>query len=166
MANEFVIADLHFGHKGILTKGREFPSIEAHDEYLIEGWNQVVRPNDKVRVLGDVALGRKHLRQMARLNGKKSLVGGNHDTHALRHLAPYFYAVYGTRAFDDLILSYIPIHPVSLLQRWLANVHGHVHARCVDLGARYFNVSAEVIEYTPLAMEEVRDRIRHQQGRV
>jgi len=50
------------------------------NEALVDRWNAVVAPEDTVWVLGDVAMGTKHLGHVARLNGNKILVAGNHDS--------------------------------------------------------------------------------------
>lgn len=51
------------------------------DETLISNWNAVVGPEDEVFHLGDVALGDKDrwVDIFKRLNGRKTLVIGNHD---------------------------------------------------------------------------------------
>lgn len=63
MPNIFLAADHHLAHEAILTFKRDdgsplrdFASITEHDEYLICRHNSVVRPNDKVYFLGDVAM--------------------------------------------------------------------------------------------------------------
>ena len=78
----FFTADLHFGHARIIELcDRPFSSAEEMDQVLIERWNAVVTEADTVWVLGDYALGnRQHaLSYLARLNGRKMLVVGNHD---------------------------------------------------------------------------------------
>ena len=61
MTKTFLIADTHFGHNNIInflkpdgSKLRNFLSIYDHDEYIIDKWNSVVKPEDKVYHLGDV----------------------------------------------------------------------------------------------------------------
>jgi calcineurin-like phosphoesterase family protein len=51
------------------------------NEMLVHNWNALVRPDDTVYHLGDVALGpiEDSLKYIARLNGHKVLVVGNHD---------------------------------------------------------------------------------------
>ena len=50
------ISDLHFGHKNILAyDNREFPNIEAHDNALIERWNNKVGVFEDVWILGDIS---------------------------------------------------------------------------------------------------------------
>lgn len=78
----FWTSDLHFGHQTMVTKGwRPFASVEEMNEALISRWNAVVGPEDHVMVLGDVVMGQKveTLPLIARLNGTKFLVPGNHD---------------------------------------------------------------------------------------
>ena len=80
MPRKFFSSDPHLGHEGI-AKWRGFESAAAHDEHLIGRWNAVVEPDDEVTVLGDVALGviAESLPKVARLNGRKRLICGNHD---------------------------------------------------------------------------------------
>ena len=51
------------------------------NEMLVHNWNALVRPDDTVYHLGDVALGpiEDSLKYIERLNGHKILVVGNHD---------------------------------------------------------------------------------------
>ena len=80
----FFTSDLHFQHANILkfTKPRPFKTIEEHDETIIHNWNSVVKEEDHVYVLGDIAL--KYdpsllTEQLLRLKGHKHLIFGNHD---------------------------------------------------------------------------------------
>jgi calcineurin-like phosphoesterase family protein len=172
MANIFFVSDTHFGHANILKFTRQdgspmrpFASVEEMDEHMVDRWNSVVRPQDKVYHLGDVAMHRLHIQTVGRCHGHKRLVRGNHDDHDLKHYLPFFDEIHATRVLDGLIFSHIPIHPESL-GKFKANVHGHVHNNvpALHFGPRYFNVSVEVIDYTPIALEELKQRIEAQQG--
>lgn len=56
MSNLFFIADLHFGHKNILSyDNRPFIDIETHDKHIINKWNETVGYDDEVWILGDVS---------------------------------------------------------------------------------------------------------------
>jgi calcineurin-like phosphoesterase family protein len=50
------------------------------NDALVYNWNSVVAPTDTVWALGDVAIGRSGLAHVSRLNGRKLLVAGNHDS--------------------------------------------------------------------------------------
>lgn len=161
--NTFYISDTHFGHNGICkflradgTKVRPWDDIHEMNEALIKNWNDTVKPGDKVYHLGDVVINRKFLPIMERLNGRKCLVRGNHDHFHLEEYAKYFYEIQGVRVKGDFILSHIPLHPDSV-GRFKANVHGHTHTNSVmdprwptKFDSRYFCVSVEQINYTPM----------------
>lgn len=161
--NIWVLSDTHFGHANILKFKREdgsplrsFANPDEMDEYMIERWNSVVKPSDHVYHLGDVAMRREHIRLIGRCNGHKRLVRGNHDIYKTKDYLPYFEEIYGIRVLDNLIFTHIPIHPDSL-GRFTANIHGHIHANKSPEGP-YCNVSVEAIDYTPVALEDLRDR--------
>lgn len=170
MAETFFIADLHLGHRNIITfeclkEHRNFPTVEAHDEALISNWNKVVRPPDEVWVLGDVAFGTSNLEKVALLNGSKRLVMGNHDRcfHAER-LLKYFKRLYGAADWHHYILTHIPIHPCQFY-RYKVNIHGHMHTEKVTRASapdfrsypdnRYLCVSAEQVNMRPISSDEV-----------
>lgn len=126
------------------------------DEHMIERWNSVVRPQDHVYHLGDVAMQRERIKTISRCNGHLRLVRGNHDLYQTKDYLPYFDEIYGIRVLDNMIFTHIPIHPESL-GRFKANVHGHIHANASPEG-NYFNASVEVLDYTPIALEDLRKK--------
>ena len=171
--NTFLLADSHFGHLGVCkflredgTKLRPWETTEEMDEVMIENWNRVAGPKDKVYHLGDVVINRKALKTLSRLNGDKVLIKGNHDVFRLEEYTPYFRDIRAFGHFDGFALTHIPIHPDSL-SRWSGNVHGHLHSNRVMFGdkidPRYLCVSMEHINYTPLAWEDCKKRFEEQQ---
>lgn len=170
--NTFVIGDTHFGHANICkflnfdgSKVRPWDDVNEMDEALVKNWNDTVKVGDKVYHLGDVAMAKKNLDIMSRLNGKKVLIRGNHDIFDLKDYAKYFKDIRGTHKFSNFILSHMPIHPYSLTNKWCeGNIHGHLHSSVIMIedkkDYRYFNASVECIDYKPIAMEEVFKRMR------
>ena len=81
----YYIADCHFFHSNmnIRMDNRGFSSVEEMDEYMIEKWNKKVRKNDEIVILGDLSIARaKETEELVkRLNGKKTLIIGNHDKY-------------------------------------------------------------------------------------
>ena len=79
----YYIADLHFFHDALNTKmdKRGFESVEEMNEYMIRKWNNKVRPNDEVVILGDFSGGKAEEtnRILERLHGRLYLIEGNHD---------------------------------------------------------------------------------------
>jgi calcineurin-like phosphoesterase family protein len=175
MKNVFLIADLHFGDEDMCTLVKDdghpirpFKSVEEHDATLIENWNKVVtHPSDKVYVLGDVAQKRKDIENFGKLNGKKILIKGNHDIYEMKEYAKYFKDIRATHRLENgILMSHIPVHPSTFGKAHKVNVHGHIHDKRVMLGGfnpmgliiidpRYFCVSCEHINYTPMELGAV-----------
>lgn len=217
MAERFFCADPHFGHKGMvmftkadkpirpwgtpvgkgaIEEGRVSEEeiderVEAMNEAMVENWNRVVGPKDKVELLGDVVINRRYLTILDRLNGKKRLRAGNHDVFH-KDYGKYFEEVTAYKEISPkggkgphIICSHIPLHHREM-DRWDVNVHGHLHTERVMktvtevsgygdtrledeyevIDPRYLCVSMEHIDYTPLSMEEVYQRIEEQQRAV
>ena len=181
MPNTFLISDTHFGHANIckfsrqdgLTKLRPWDAPEEMDEALVAAWNAVVGPKDKVYHLGDVAINRKCLATVSRLNGDKVLIRGNHDIFKDADYSPYFRSLRGSHVLDNFLLTHIPVHPESL-GRFGRNIHGHLHDRCVkkirgvdvktgtllyssENDDRYVSVCVEhLANWAPVAFDEIR----------
>ena len=176
MPSVFLVSDTHFGHAGVCkflrddgTKLRPWEDPNEMDEEMIKRWNATVRPNDKVYHLGDVVINRRALKTLARLNGDKVLIKGNHDIFRLNEYTEYFRDVRGYHVMNGMILSHIPVHESSI-ERFGTNIHGHLHHRRVMVGSevdtRYHCVCVEQTDYTPILLERVFDRIRNEGGTI
>lgn len=174
MTKTFLVSDTHFTHHGVCTflrgdgsKLRPWDNVEEMDEYMVQKWNSVVSPNDRVYHLGDVVINRKALSILERLNGRKVLIKGNHDIFKLRDYLPYFDDIRSCHKLDNYILSHIPVHPASLARWAKGNIHGHLHQNRVmtddgKLDTRYFCVSVENIDYTPVSFDDLKLRFENE----
>ena len=166
MTKTWVIADTHFGHENIClfkrddgTPLRSFSSAKEMDEKIIGNWNSVVKNEDRVYVLGDLCMARRHIATIARCVGRKILIKGNHDVFKLEEYTPYFddiraYSILGR----TLLLSHIPVHSESI-GRWKMNVHGHTHDRSLK-DSRYRCVSVEQTNYYPIDLDTILKEIK------
>lgn len=77
----FFTSDLHFGHRNVIPYcNRPYADILDMEAKMTEMWNNQVKSDDEVYVIGDVSLNPKAALLIGpRLNGKKLLVPGNHD---------------------------------------------------------------------------------------
>lgn len=78
----WMTSDTHFGHTNIIKYcNRPYRDPEEMNQDLLAKWNSVVKPEDHVIHLGDVAMGQldKSLSLVKHLNGHKILILGNHD---------------------------------------------------------------------------------------
>ena len=183
-SNIFFASDHHMGHEGpyvkftkegcgsLLRADLATNSAEA-DELMIQRHNAVVKPQDRVYFVGDFCFSKHHISKAGRMNGRKVLIKGNHDTLDLKEYLPYFDDVRGVHQFSGMVITHVPVH-VQSLGRWGFNVHGHLHANRIthkvmhtplgggpffyteEIDPRYFNVSVEQINYTPISLEEVK----------
>ncbi len=161
----YLIADTHFGDPNILRyENRPFQSVEEMDETLIRNWNNAVKPEDTVFVLGD--LSSYDLPKTAaichRLNGHKYLIMGNHDTAAESdYLACGFENVsrYPIIYENFWMLSHEPMYINRNMP--YANIFGHVHNNPMYRtdSPQSFCVCVERIGYAPIRFEEVKRRV-------
>jgi calcineurin-like phosphoesterase family protein len=178
MPNIFLTSDTHFGHVGVCeflrndgAKLRPWTNPEEMDEALVERWNSVVRPNDKVYHLGDVVINRKALKTLGRLNGEKVLIKGNHDIFRINEYLEFFKDVRAYHVMNGMIMSHIPMHPESL-SRFGTNIHGHTHSNRVMMpdrqiiDPRYYCVCVEQTDFTPISFEDLQKKIVEQGGTV
>ena len=186
MPSVFLVSDTHFGHKGVchftrsdgVTKLRPWDTPEEMDEAMVKAWNERVKPTDKVYHLGDVVINRKSLATMARLNGDKVLIRGNHDIFPDDEYRKYFRELRAYHVMNGMILSHIPIHEESL-GRFGVNIHGHLHANRVMkagpasgefvnnvIDPRYHCVCVEHTDFAPILFEDVQKRIVEEGGEI
>lgn len=174
MRDIWVISDTHFNHSNILKfvddngdRIRPFNSTVEMNEHMIERWNSVVKPGDKVYHLGDVFFGSKGWMHgnWPRLKGKKRLVVGNHDDVKFLASGAFFQKIGLWRKFPEfgLVLTHTPLHPSTLGEgrfkgREVINVHGHTHQRGPALGP-YKSFCVEIVDYTPVHIEDLAARL-------
>jgi len=148
---------------------RPFSTIEEHDETIIANWNKVVPKDARVYVLGDVAQKKSDIAKIGRLNGsRKILIAGNHDIYPTSEYAKYFKDIRGTHRLESgILMSHIPVHPSTFGKAHKVNVHGHIHDKRVTPAGdrypdiRYFCVSCEHINYTPMELGAVEIEVFH-----
>ena len=157
----YYISDLHFYHANMNTQmdQRGFASFEEMNEYMIEQWNQKVRKNDEVVILGDfsIAKGEKTNELLQRLKGKKYLIVGNHDRflndktfdrNLFKWIEPYMELNDNKR---KVILSHYPVFCYNGQYRLndqrepkVYMLYGHVHNTFDELLINHFqNITRE-----------------------
>lgn len=164
MKNIFFISDTHFGDQKICDlrfpngdKYRPWEKSEDMDEAIIFKWNNVVGKNDLVYHLGDVATDKEKLKLLKRCNGEKILIKGNKDKLELLNYATYFSDIKSYYRIDRLILTHVPMFP-ACIKKDKINVHGHLHRQKIK-NFKYLNVSVERINYKPVSIDEINQKI-------
>jgi calcineurin-like phosphoesterase family protein len=160
MTNVYFTSDHHFGHKNILKfESRPFEDVHQMNEAMIQRWNSVVGNGDTIFHLGDFSFlnfdATKDI--LARLNGYKILILGNHDRGRGRSwwLNAGFDEVseYPLIYKDFFFLTHEPMYMNKHMP--FVNVHGHIHGQKYE-GNSYFNICVEHWDYKPLSFEEIK----------
>ena len=164
----FVISDLHLGHANIITyTSRPFPDAATMDSVLIQNWNFRVRPTDTVYFLGDLAYGRNAgpaARYLSLLAGVIHIVAGNHDS-GLEHASGSMEITWRSRRF---LMVHDPAEAPPEYPGFVG--HGHLHNNqpgeypFLNMPGRRVNVSAEMVGYVPLSLDELVDIIETSPG--
>jgi len=172
----YLISDTHFRHGNIIPHAnRPFKSVEIMDDHLINNWNSTVKQNDIVYVVGDFiwTQGSSQLIKelIKKLNGRIILIMGNHDRKTVS-----FYLSNGIQfACNKFVGRFINknvlfIHnPAEATSADIASseyiIHGHLHGRTplisTRFGRKFINVSAENVNYTPINLETLLNRLTH-----
>lgn len=130
----YYISDWHYGHANCIRfDGRPFKSCEEMNEELIRRWNDVVKNDDKVYILGDMfwCKGAEAVPVLKRLKGQKFLVKGNHDRCHDTEFTHCFAAIKEYMEIDDngrnVVLCHYPIPCFKNHFYGWYHLYGHVH---------------------------------------
>ncbi len=179
---KFFTADTHFNHKNVIPYcARPFSDVLDMERGLIRRWNEVVRAEDDVYVLGDFSFAGVHVTSaiLAELKGRKHLIRGNHDDirseeKALRIGFSSFakeggvviggeffklshYPYYGDSTEQDRYVERRPVDEGG----WL--LHGHVHREWVTRD-KMINVGVDVWNLAPVGEDMILKMRRHLEG--
>ena len=165
----YYTSDLHFGHNNII-KYCNRPYVDIYDmhKHLIQNWNNKVKDNDDVYILGDFAFQNSNvsiftIQDILRsLKGKKHLIVGNHDqwVNKQQFNPRYFESIdYYKEIKDggkDIILCHYPIESWNGMEYGSIHLHGHLHdiPTKLDLPNRY-NVGCDNWNYEPVSLREI-----------
>lgn len=159
MVNYFFTSDTHFGHANVLKyDNRPFNSIEEHDRELEVRWNKTVGKNDVVFHIGDFSwYNHKSDNEalLARLNGRKYLIAGNHDHKRTRscegwEVVTHYHEV--TIENVRIVLSHyrMVVWNRSHFGSWM--LHGHSHGTLpINYDAMTLDVGCMIWDYAPVS---------------
>lgn len=175
----FYIADLHLFHENLIhprdeslmnsnmKDRKQFSSVGEMHEVIKRNWNDKVKAEDTVYILGD--LGLYHANEIAdfinSLNGTKILIKGNHDRWNLKGSRWLRRAFADIRSYmvirdgdDHVVLFHYPIEQWDGYYDGYYHIHGHTHGdRNLTVIPRRFEVCVELTDYTPMTLEELKN---------
>lgn len=165
----FFTADQHFGHFNIMRLSkRPFASLDEMNETMIARWNDKVRDEDTVYILGDLFFRAATVEPtLQRLKGRKHLVLGNHDhtwTSKVR-LADHFESVQTICEIKigdkPATLCHYPMLSYPQARRGYM-IYGHIHNNTGDdywplvmRRGRMLNAGVDVNNFAPVTFDEL-----------
>lgn len=150
----WLTSDLHFFHKNIITYcNRPFGDEYEMNNEIMRVWNESVKDEDTVIVVGDLTAGlydrNEELKTLIScLKGKKTLVIGNHD-----HMSSKWYRNAGFEVavkhlvIEGMLIVHKPATEYNARSIQLRTqhkprivIHGHIHADLPEIEG-HFNVA-------------------------
>jgi len=160
----YLISDTHFGHWfAVRFWNRPFENIKEMNNALIYNWNNRIKEDDIIIVLGDFFAGNRLFLKylLNNLNGEKILIKGNHDFkfRYKKLLTEKEVSFYNRMEFSLDEYHFLLTHkPMKKLPDKTINIHGHHHKKLIPPKYekhKYFNVAVEHNNYKPVALEEI-----------
>ena len=177
MGDIFITSDLHFNHdRDFIWKPRGFKDVQEMNEIEIYRYNSVVKPEDTCIIAGDIALGGDPLaaaRLIQRLNGKKILIIGNHDTEAklkiyrTNHLFEDIqYAMPLKAAHNKWYVTHFPTITANGEDYRLINLFGHTHQFTNDYENKsyMYHIGVDSHNCYPVNIEDIAKEIAKRKG--
>lgn len=165
----YFTADNHFGHENIIRLcNRPWKTAEEMDEAMIALWNERVRNNDTVFILGDLCFRATNAENtLSRLKGKKRLLVGNHDGSWMKkvdlgkHFESVDYLLETSDGQHGLTLCHYPLLSWNHSKRAYM-IYGHIHTDTaldfwplIRVRDRMLNAGADLNGYRPVTFEEL-----------
>ena len=176
----YFTSDLHIGHdKDFIWKKRGFSSIEEHNKEILKRWNEVIKSEDTVYILGDLTIRRDNSEKwdsiFYHLNGKISVIQGNHDSnHGLsKYENDYRMNLLGLAFewyYDKEHKFYLSHYPTIVgdehSKRFFWNLSGHTHSQNkFEFGQHYiYNVGVDAHNCYPISVEQIIKDINKYKG--
>lgn len=171
LGNVFAMGDFHFDHQNIIKYcNRKFYNFDEMNQYMLNKYNSVVKPDSTFIFMGDMTFGRDSRGAkywLDKLAGTIIYLKGSHDhgiTPQTKNLKCLFLC-------DQLIvhtpkMNLLFIHEPERVKDWDGWViHGHHHNNYpkefpfFNYQMKRMNLSAELLDYTPISILDILSNI-------
>ena len=175
-------SDWHIGHnKSFLYEPRGFSSIEEHDKEVLKRCNEIVKPDDELWLLGDLAMSNNETEwdmiYKSLLCQNVYFLQGNHDSinkierykniYNFTHFGYVYIMKYSKRRI--FYLSHYPTivgnYEDGKPSMW--NISGHVHGK--EKFSKYpnvYNVALDAHDCYPVSIETIYNDILKKEGKI
>ena len=161
-------SDLHLNHRAVVSMcGRPFKTVDEMNDILIRNFNERVKKNDIVYILGDIAHRTPVIEVnnfISRLNGKKILCKGNHDK---RYDSSLFEGIYDFLEISvhgvNISLMHYPMMSWPKSRHGSIHLHGHIHSKGdynlqqKEDGILRYDVGVDANNFYPVSITEIKE---------
>ena len=175
MSNVWFTSDTHFWHKNVIEYcQRPFESVEEMNETLIKNWNDRVKKNDTIYILGDFCFGTKEqcIEILGRLNGQKFLIYGNHDVRFRSGAFAKYFQWRGDLKeikIDDqrFVLCHFAMRTWHKQHKGAIHLYGHSHGNLPeDPNSLSTDVGVDALDFRPIGIDMVLDYMAWKKGKI
>lgn len=181
MSEVWLTSDLHLMHsQPFLYEPRGFTSTEEMCEAIVERWNSVVKPDDIVYNLGDMAMNNVTgaIPYLQRLNGNQIWIVGNHDglnkIRLIQENCPRiirvgdYHCSYATMIKSGKWNFYLSHYPTKVgnyddtkyHKMWCLCGHTHTKDKFADIMDSCYHVELDAHNCYPVNLEQIKEDIR------
>lgn len=164
-------SDWHLGHAAIIEHcHRPFGSTEEMDETILDNFTDVVKRNDQVYYLGDLAMQFKYIdKYFKRFWGRWFYFRGNHDYGWWNKLLKTYDVLpkawlldwhdLKTYKFDGqrIVLSHFPLVSWDKSTHGAWHLHGHSHGLLPPTDKLRLDVGVDAWDYKPVHIDQIRE---------
>ena len=164
----YFTSDLHLGHNNIIKyTNRPFKDYEEMDNVLIDNWNNTIKDNDEVYILGDLSMNSPEVvdRYLLRMKGRKYLIRGNHDYFVDKYTSDQliwikdYYELKHNKEY--IVLCHYPFSEWNRSYHGSIHLHGHQHNHSdynlnqkKDNKNRY-DVGVDANNFRPISLDKI-----------
>ena len=165
MSNIWFWGDPHLGHINVLKlSNRPFGDITHHNDTLIDNYNRLIKTDDICYIMGDISFNQslKSYEQIFnRLNGKKWVIVGNHDSKKTLEICQKKGLILGwseNKIIDykgkRIFLAHFPFREWTGFYRGYYHLYAHTHGNLEDY-KQSTDVGVDCWDYEPVSIDEV-----------
>lgn len=176
----YLTSDWHIGHvKPFLYEPRGFSSIEEHDKEVLKRCNEIVKPEDELWILGDLAMSSNEKEWNMvyhNLNCQNvHFIIGNHDTDNKMDKYEYEYG-FSFEGYVHILkytkhkTFYLSHYPTIVSNygeegRFFWNLSGHIHSKeKFHKEYKIYNVALDAHNCYPVSIEQIIKDIENHKG--
>lgn len=154
----YLTADWHLGETRMELMQRPFENANDMFATLIKNFNEVIKPEDELVIVGDLCVDPLWLYAVRLFRGRKTLIRGNHDRKFTdAQLTPIFERIVPEGEGLDLLYHdkdlFVTHYPTSgKIDSF--NLVGHIHGLW-KLQLNMLNVGVDVHAFRPVPLERV-----------